>query len=111
MPRSVAEFSDVVPVDSQATPVSQGRDELAVPIEQPAGVDRGHVRNATVAVESDGVSLRCLLRGRTLVVAGGREVQDIAGRLVGAREVEIVGGDVNGGGWHLRWADAQRKRP
>jgi hypothetical protein len=69
------------------------------------------VRHATIAVKADRVSLRRLLCGRTLLVAGGREIQDIAGRLIGAGELKIVGGNVNRGGWHLRWANARWKRP
>lgn len=41
------------------------------------------------------MSLRRLLCRRTLLVAGAREVQDIAARLIRAGEVEIVGDNVN----------------
>lgn len=109
--KSFEQFGDVVAVDPQTAPISQGRYELAVLIEQPSRIDRGYVRHATVAIESDGVSLRRLLCRLALLVAGGREVQDVAGRLIRAGEVKIVGGNVNRGGRHLRWGRARWKRP
>lgn len=48
--KSVEQFGDVVAVDPQTAPVSQGRYELAVLFQQPSCVDRGHVRHATIVV-------------------------------------------------------------
>jgi hypothetical protein len=68
MSRLSDDARDVVSAETKLPAVAERGNEFSVAVEKPLGIDRRQVGDPTLVVEPYGVTLRSLLRRRSLVV-------------------------------------------